>query len=356
MGTTNLIHKVPQPASPWENFTFASFFACAGGADFGMKAAGANPVYVNEFRRSVAELHRLNHGFPVDTRSITETGVTDYGSPTIMLGGFPCQPFSKAGNQLGGQDARGQMGVVFAEKIMAAKPPAFICENVAPFLTKPEFADVYGAMLAVWGDAYVVTPTLLNACHYGVPQSRERAFIIGYRRDLGIRFRAGTITPSYHTATIRTAIADLVGLAIPMAGKSPLTGHEYAVSALAPYLRAFGRIRGWDQPSYTVVCGIGSLPLHPDPLPICMAGQPGVLLSNQTGTWHRRLTVRECARIQTFPDDFAFGNASLTLAHDVLGNAIPPDLMERIAVAVRSDLVRAGVVSQSAPAQLRLVA
>ena len=126
------------------------------------------------------------------------------------------------------------------------------------------------------------------------------------------------------------------------------------MGCFAPFLLAKGRVRGWNEQSYTLVCGIGSVPLHPEALPASMAGQPGVALAHQHGTYHRRMTVRECCRIQTFPDDFTFGDASLSLVHDVIGNAIPPVLMERIAVAVRNDLVLAGVVSPAASAPIQL--
>lgn len=330
--------------SAYENFTFASFFACAGGADYGMKAAGAHPVYANELRKPVAALYKLNHGHDVDCRPIEKTGPSDYGNPTVMVGGFPCQPFSTAGMQRGADDIRGQLGVVFANKIAETMPPAFIAENVAPFLLNGRFASVFAAMRAAWGGSYRVTPFTLNAWHYGVPQERKRSFIVGYRSDLGIRFRPGNIRPAFGTTNLRAAIGDLEGKAFPYAGAKPLSGHEYLTTPISPFISERGPVRGWDEPSYTVLSFTASIPLHPEPVAEASISPGGVIYSRKTGAYHRRMTVRECARVQTFPDSFSFGEAGPVLAHDVIGNAIPPVLMERIAAAVRDDLVRAGVI------------
>ena len=328
-------------------FTFASFFACAGGADYGMVAAGGKLVYANEFRAPVARLHELNHGSTVDTRSISDTEPTDYNNPTLMVGGFPCQPFSTAGNQMGQFDPRGEFGPVFARKIMAAEPAAFICENVPPFLSDEKFSSVFNEMMRTWGSRYKIGAFIFNAADYGVPQTRKRSFIIGYHSDLGIAFNPADMTKVEKRSTLLDAIGDLTQDAVLYNGnnRARLTGNEYSGSGYGKFIAdRSNNVRSWDQPSFTIVSHIGGIPLHPEPVDESLKTSPGVILNASAGTYHRRLTIRECARIQTFPDTFNFG-AGLILAHDVIGNAIPPMMMEAIAKVVAKDLTKVGVIS-----------
>ena len=195
------------------------------------------------------------------------------------------------------------------------------------------------------GVGYNVLYKLLNAKYYNVPQDRRRVFFIGYRKDLGKKFLFENIPTGSRVLTLRDAIWDLRESAVPALPKNRTNGpeclvpnHEYMVGGFSTIYMSRNRVRGWDEPSYTIQAGGRHAPIHP---------QANKMIKIEKNKWvfdpgspheYRRLTVRECARAQTFPDDFIFYYKSVADGYKMVGNAVPVNLAYAIAVTIRKDL------------------
>lgn len=198
---------------------------------------------------------------------------------------------------------------------------------------------------------YDVEWKLLNALDYGVPQERERVFFIGARRGLGIviRFPERTHVPKPIVAvdgrrlepyrTLRDAIGDLPPL-------EQRRGDEVYEGSFSPIYMSRNRYRSWGEPSYTILASARHIPLHPDSPRMVKVGKDKWAFADEPGKKPRRLSVWECARIQTFPDWYKFvGNTVDKYA--LIGDAVPPLLARRVAEAVLKSLVEAGVEPSS---------
>ena len=188
---------------------------------------------------------------------------------------------------------------------------------------------------------YNVKHALLNAWDYGAPEDRKRVILVGYREDLGIEFNFNNLEKVERRLTLKDAISDLPE-PLPALDKNKTNGdtgetlnNEYFTGDFSSMFMSRNRIRTWDEPSFTIQAGARHAPIHPASDPMKKIDKDKWEFS---GPNYRRLSIRECARIQTFPDNFKFIYTSLADAYKMIGNAVPVKLAEVIAKQIKSDL------------------
>ena len=162
----------------------ASFFAGCGGMDLGLHWAGYEIVYVNEIDKGATATYQANHSIKVDNRSILDVKISEIPEHDLLVGGFPCQPFSYAGKRKGLSDDRGMLFLSLVEDLYIKKPKHFIFENVKGLLTHHKGETFNNIKRAIRDAGYTITYSILNAADYRCAQNRERLFIVGTRNDL----------------------------------------------------------------------------------------------------------------------------------------------------------------------------
>lgn len=302
-------------------FEVVSLFSGCGGLDLGLhgdfyflgshyEPNSFDIVYANDINKAATETFKLNFpGVPVQNEDITlvlngETSLPEHAD--LVVGGFPCQDFSLAGKRQGLNVKRGQLYLSMVETVRRTKPSVFLAENVKGLLLwekglavetiKSDFAEL----------GYRVEHKLLNTADFGVPETRERVIIVGVRNDIQQDFQWPA--PTHHKngenglkpwVTLKEAIGDLEDesklLALPNPG--------YSKAKLFPGKQG-NRVTDANKPG-----------------PTMRAEHHGNIEFHYLG--HRRLSAREAARIQSFPDDFVFWK-STTDAYRQVGNAVAP--------------------------------
>ncbi len=322
-----------------------SLFAGAGGLDLGFKNAGFNVVWANEFDKEIWETYEKNHPeTELDKRSITDIPSNEIPDCVGIIGGPPCQSWSEAGALRGIKDTRGQLFFEFIRILKDKQPLFFLAENVSGILFQ-RHNEAFETILGLFKDAgYTVTTDLVNAKNYGVPQDRKRVLIAGYRKDY---FRT-TFTlplPNQQIPTLQNAIFDLQDSAIPASEKNYTNGnncrfpnHEYMTGGFSSMFMSRNRVRAWDQPSFTIQAGGRHAPLHPQAPKMEDVAKDLKQFVPGKESLYRRLSVRECARIQTFPDSFRFYYSKLSSAYKMIGNAVPVKLAEAIAKQIKHNI------------------
>lgn len=321
----------------------ASFFAGAGGLDLGFARAGFDVVWANEYDSDVWETYEKNHpDTRLDRRSITDIDPADIPDVDGMIGGPPCQSWSAAGKLRGIDDKRGQLFFDFIRILEAKQPKFFLAENVAGMLL-PRNEDALNSIKKLFKKAgYKLSFQLLNASDYLVPQDRKRVFFVGYRRDLNTKFKFPP--PVDMKLTLRSAIGDLSDSAIPAKkgnytnGECPVPNHEYFIGDFSSMYMSRNRVRGWDELSYTIQAGGRHAPLHPQAPKMETVDKDHKQFVPGKEHLYRRLSVRECARIQAFPDDFIFYYKNLAAAYKMIGNAVPVRLAQAVANKIKEDM------------------
>lgn len=321
----------------------AGFFAGAGGLDLGFKQAGFEVPYANEYDKTIWETYEKN--FPkthLDRRSILEILPGDIPEVTGFIGGPPCQSWSEAGAARGIEDHRGQLFFTYMDLVAARRPAFFQAENVSGILFD-RHAGAFRKILKGFAKlGYNVSYGLFRASNFGVPQDRDRVFIIGYRSDLEIMFKppkSNDVVP-----TLKDAIWDLRNSALPAnasetnGSKLRIPNHEYMTGGFSSIFMSRNRVRSWDEPSFTIQAGARHAPLHPQAPKMIHAGKDKFEFKQGSEKMYRRLSVREAARIQTFPDDFIFHYSKISDGYKMIGNAVPVQLARVVGEQIKKDL------------------
>ena len=356
--------------SPIEIYV-ADLFAGAGGLTEGFRQALFTPTVAVEYDRWAAETYAANFGNhilacpieEVDVKSTSEgmmwSGVGLDRKPVtietpeidVLVGGPPCQGFSPLGRMMDWErdDPRNKLWRHYARVLEAVRPKVFIIENVPELLSSEEFFALQRKLKRL---RYEITYDVLNAAHYGVPQMRRRAIIIGSR--------VGTpqLPPaSLERVTLRDAIGDLplvpngVNYHVarnprPMSVERykcvPPNGNRFDLARVRPDITprcwlekktgstdVFGRM-DWASPAPTIRTEF-------------FKPEKGRYLHPEA---HRPITIREAARIQKFPDGFVFAGSNVQVAKQI-GNAVPVEFARRIAEHVRDTLLRPALESRS---------
>ncbi|HJJ95298.1 MAG TPA: DNA cytosine methyltransferase [Methanocorpusculum sp.] len=324
-------------------YKLIALFAGAGGLDLGFEKAGFEIVAANEFDKSIWETYEKNHNNPLIKGDIRLIDSNEFPECDGIIGGPPCQSWSEAGALRGIEDERGKLFFEYIRILKDKKPKFFLAENVSGMLSKLHTVAVQQIIHLFEDAGYDVFIKLLNAKDYGVPQERKRVFYVGFRSDLNIRFLFPE--PLKEKVNLRVAIGDLEGTAIPALDKNKTNGdsckvpnHEYFTGSFSPIYMSRNRVKSWDEQSFTIQASGRQAPIHPSAPKMEKVKTDVMIFSPGHEEEYRRLSVRECARIQTFPDDFKFYYTGVNDAYKMIGNAVPVELAYQMAKQIKKYL------------------
>ncbi len=323
-----------------------ALFSGCGGLDLGFRKAGFDVVWANEYDKDIWETYEKNHLDTVlDKRDIRDISSGEIPDCVGIIGGPPCQSWSEAGTQRGINDDRGKLFLEYVRILKDKQPLFFLAENVSGMLHKKHQGALDNIIAAFEEAGYVISYQLLNAMHYDVPQERKRVIFIGYRVDLQNNFDFGLIKKSLRVPTLQDAIWDLHHSAIPGRETNKTNGelchipnHEYMIGGFSSMYMSRNRVRSWNEPSFTIQAGGRHAPIHPQANKMIHVGKDECIFDPNSLQPYRRLSVRECARIQTFPDDFVFHYKNIADGYKMIGNAVPVNFSYSLAQVIMTNL------------------
>jgi len=329
-----------------------SLFSGCGGLDLGFERAGFNVPVANEFDPTIFETFKANHPnthlIEGDVRQVTKEDIAPFlgnGEVDGIIGGPPCQSWSEAGSLRGIEDARGQLFFDYIRILKEFKPKFFLAENVSGMLAN-RHSDAVKNIIKMFEEAgYDVSLTLVNAKDYGVAEERKRVFYIGFRNDLKVKFvfPEGATVDDKKKLTLRDVIWDLQETAVPSADKNKhnpkaVNSNEYFTGAFSPIFMSRNRVKSWDEQAFTVQASGRQCQLHPQAPKMVKFDKNDCRFVEGQEHLYRRMTIREVARVQGFPDDFQFIYTDTNNAYKMIGNAVPVNLAYEIATAIRTVL------------------
>ena len=340
----NIQETISNYVEPHNEYTVLELFAGAGGLAVGMEKVGLKCVALNEIDKWACNTLRKNRpNWNVLEGDIKSFSFTAYKNKVDMVsGGFPCQAFSYAGKKLGLADARGTLFYEFARVVKEVKPPICIGENVRGLLSHENGKTLQGMISILDEIGYNVVPVqVLKAINYNVPQKRERLILVGIRKDIDLKYEYPK--PFRKVYNLKDALkkGELFDCDVPKSEGSKYPKSKIDVLRLVPqkgYWRdlpldiqkefmggsfhlgggktGIARRIGWDEPCLTLTCSPAQ---------------------KQTERCHpeetRPFTVREYARIQTFPDDWKF-EGSVAQQYKQIGNAVPVNLGKEVGYSI----------------------
>lgn len=322
-----------------------SLFSGAGGLDLGFKNAGFEISIANEFDKNIWETFEKNHDTPLIKGDIREIDLHEFSYADGIIGGPPCQSWSEAGSLRGIEDDRGQLFFDYINVLNKVKPKFFVAENVIGMMSKRHSESVQ-QILNLFEDAgYDVFIKLADAVDFNVAQNRKRVFYIGFRKDLNISHFDLIKPEKIEISKLEDVIWDLKDTAIPALEKNKtngskclVTNHEYFIGSYSPMFMSRNRVRSWNEPSFTIQASGRQAPLHPQAPKMELVEKNKRVFVEGKEHLYRRLSVREAARIQGFPDDFIFYYTNLNDAYKMIGNAVPVNLAFHVAKSIANVL------------------
>lgn len=329
---------------PENEYSILELFAGAGGLAIGLEKSGLKCVALNEIDKWACQTLRNNR----PNWNVLEGDIKDFdfskfkNKVDVVTGGFPCQAFSYAGKKLGLNDARGTLFYEFARVVQEVNPAICIGENVRGLLSHEKGKTLQGMISILDEIGYKVAPVqVLKAINFRVPQKRERLILVGIRKDIDIEFEYPKQSRRIYNLKDALKKGELYNCNVPKSEGSKYPEHKRKVLDLVPpkgYWRdlpldiqkeymgksfylgggktGMARRIGWDEPSLTLTCSPAQKQTercHPDET--------------------RPFTVREYARIQTFPDDWKFAG-SISQQYKQIGNAVPVNLAKEIGYSI----------------------
>ena len=301
-------------------FTAVSLFCGAGGLDLGFDRAGFKTLWANDSDADACKTDQNWSKAEVVCGDITKLDMSVIPASDVILGGFPCQGFSLSGPRKI-DDARNVLYKQYVKLVRQNQPLAFVGENVKGLLTMGG-GQIFEAITAEFADCgYDVFCKLVNARNYGVPQDRERVIIVGFRKDLHID-QFDLPETNGQTSTLADALQNL----------PPVKESEVCYAPFSSRYMSRNRKRGWNEVGYTVPAMAKQVTLYPGSPDMIKIGKDKWRFGDGGET--RRLSWREAAAIQTFPDDLAFCG-DLTSIYKQIGNAVPVRLAEFVAWYIR---------------------
>ena len=336
-----------------------SLFAGCGGLDLGFALAGFKTIWANEWDREIWQTYELNHPDTyLDRRDIREISSSNIPDCIGIVGGPPCQSWSEAGKQKGIKDDRGRLFLEYVRILHDKQPLFFLAENVSGMLHKKHSSALYNIIVAFTEAGYKVSFKLLDAVNFGVPQNRKRVIFVGFRQDLEQTFNFKI--PSQQPITLKDAIWDLRESALAAREKNQtndaclIPNHEYATGGFSSMYMSRNRVRSWHEPSFTIQASGRHAPIHPQANKMINVGKDKFIFDPDSPSPYHRLSVRECARIQTFPDNFIYYYQNLNAGYKMVGNAVPVNLSRALANAIKEQLFSSQIQQQTQPIQLNL--
>lgn len=317
-----------------KKYKVASLFSGCGGMDLGSeggflflgknyKKLGTETVFATDFDKDVCDIYNLNFKNKCVLRDIKKLHSKEIPNHDILTGGFPCQSFSVIAQnpkRLGYKDDRGKLFFEMCRILIDKKPKVFIAENVKGLLSANK-GETFPLIIKEFEKAgYFVKYKVLNASHFGVPQKRERVFIVGFKNEKS--YKAFSF-PDTVTETMPVPISKIIepeeyiGKEFYFSEKAVLgmqkTKHSNTMNK--------GRVQNINQPSNTVTAHLAKVSLN--------STDPVLRINDK----YRMFTPREVARIQSFPDNFDLlkGRGK---NYKALGNAVAPVMMWHVTKAV----------------------
>lgn len=346
-----------------EKFNVVSLFSGCGGLDLGFELAGLiavigeeealkafqnkeiynevrhksifNTVYANDFFKEALDSYKKNSSDDVYVHNKDIKKIKDFPPANLVLGGFPCPGFSEAGPRLV-DDPRNFLYIHFIRCLVQIQPEIFVAENVKGMMTLGK-GEVFKQIVEDFSAAgYNVRAELVNARDYGVPQMRERVIIVGVRKDLDFQYSHPAPTHGNNKnlkpfITLQEAIWDLKENPGP-----------YFTGSYSTIFMSRNRKKKWDEQSFTIQASGRQAPIHPEGEPMKKLGKNEWIFTDGEEN-NRRLSVKEIARIQTFPDWFYFSkgkninmsdNGQLDKQYKQIGNAVPVMLAKEMAMPI----------------------
>lgn len=329
---------------PNKSFSVLELFAGAGGLAIGLEKAGLKCKGLNEIDKwACATLRKNRPRWNVLEGDIKNFDFSSFrNNVEIVTGGFPCQAFSYAGKKLGLADARGTLFYEFARVVQEVNPIMCIGENVRGLLSHENGKTLQGMISILDEIGYRVMPAqVLKAINYKVPQKRERLILVGVRKDIKLDFEYPKAYNKIYNLKDALKKGELFDCDVPTSSGAKYPTYKKNVMDLVPpkgYWRnlpeeiqkeymggsyflgggktGMARRIGWDEPCLTLTCSPAQ---------------------KQTERCHpeetRPFTVREYARIQTFPDDWTF-SGSIAQQYKQIGNAVPVNLAKELGYAI----------------------
>lgn len=338
---------MPVPKSP----TLVSLFSGCGGLDKGFELAGFKRVFANDFDADAQRVFRKNLG-EIDTRDIRDVPSSEIPDGDVLTAGFPCQPFSNAGNRRGVYDARGELYLECLRIVRDKQPKVVLFENVKGLMSSKHqsgksLIEVIKTDLEDIG--YKVTYRVVDASDYGVPQKRERMILVAVHNSIGkvfhfpdpIEDKTGLVLgrllsiprgiPNQKHWEFSPQAARMVQ-SIPEGG----SWKDIPYEELSPRFRRIrDDMKRYHAPKFYRRFGrneiVGTMTASAQP------ENCGIIHPTQ----NRRFTIREVARIQTFPDDFLFFDEELkdvVAMYKVIGNAVPVQLARVLGEAIKEQI------------------
>lgn len=290
-----------------------SLFSGAGGLDLGLRMAGNHLIWANDFDKNACETYRHNVGKEILCGDITRIDIKNIPDCDVVVGGFPCQGFSMANLRRTIDDERNALYKFYYKVIAEKKPSFFIAENVKGILSLGGGSVIKQILADFESAGYTVELHLVNMADYGIPQTRQRVVIVGQNKkkvgeNLIFRFPKATYSKggkdglkpwkSIHEALDKFPDPDM---------PNSIVNHIY--SKYKVVYRNFTAHRKTD-------------PNYPSPTILARGNGKGGVCAIPHYNGKRRLTIRESAAIQTFPDNFEFFG-SMGSCYRQIGNAVP---------------------------------
>lgn len=374
MGKKRNVVSVFESIRPWEIFenplphesscklTHVSLFSGCGGIDLGFRQAGFRTIFANDVNEDACRTYRRNLG-EIMLGDVRKIDIPKFENVDVLTAGFPCQPFSNAGSRKGVSDARGTLYLSALNAVRELKPRSVMFENVRGLLSSRHenklLIEIICENLSELG--YDVAFSLIDASRHNVPQKRLRVFIVGIRRGCGNGTFAFPKTVVRDDLTLANVVVEVpenlpnqnelmrlnpqaisISKMIPEGGSWKDIPYEKLPSRLR---KIHDNIERYHWPKFY-------RRYHRDEIAgtITAAFKP-----ENAGVWHpiegRIFSVREIARIQTFPDWFVFEGKDVKSKYQQIGNAVPSRLAYEIALRIKDTIggsdLRAGASAMS---------
>jgi DNA (cytosine-5)-methyltransferase 1 len=289
----------------------ASLFAGAGGLDLGFKLAGHKLVWANDFDEDSCRTYARNIGQHIVCADVATIDPADVPEHDVLVGGFPCQGFSRANIHRVKNDERNNLYLHVLRFLFEHKPKFFLLENVRGIVTLNEGKDFSDIISSLEDCGYKVKFKILNAADFGVPQTRVRVIISGVRDDLRSRYEY-VYPPATHSRD-GVELHRWISIAEALSG----IGEPKKVNNLPNHVCSNYKVTNRDFTGHR-----RTDPKKPSPTILARGNGGGGVCAIQHPKNHRRLSVRESAVIQTFPLDFVF-EGKLMSTYRQVGNAVP---------------------------------
>lgn len=287
-----------------------SLFSGAGGLDLGLIQAGNIVIWANDIDKDAVETYKENIGKHIICDDIKNIDITTLPTADVVVGGFPCQGFSQANRLRSINDDRNRLYRFFYTTIKAKLPKFFIAENVKGILSLGR-GEAIKQIVADFEEAgYITSVNLVNMADYGIPQTRQRVFIIGQRKDLGDTIRFVFPKPTHSK---KGSLSQWVSIEKAIDHfPDPDTEHAVLNHIYSAYKVEYRNFTGHRKTD----------PDKPSPTILARGNGKGGVCAIPHYNGKRRLTIRESASVQTFPEDFHFCG-TMNSCYRQIGNAVP---------------------------------